>query len=153
MNKVITTNKKAYHDYFVVDTLEVGIRLVGCEVKSLRTDGANLKDSYCAIKDGQLLLFNAHIKNYDKGSFSNVGSTRDRVLLAHKGGRGGGGGRGREKGYTLVPLKMYFVGSLVKVEVGLVKGKRLFDKKRAIAQRDEKRDMDRQMAEAKKRLR
>ena len=151
MNKIITTNKKAYHDYFVVDTFEVGIRLVGCEVKSLRNDGANLKDSYVAIKDGQLIMINAYIKNYEMGSFSNVNSTRDRVLLAHKSEINRLIGKIREKGFTMVPLKMYFVGSLVKVEVGLVRGKQLFDKKRAIAEKDAVRDMDRQMAEAKKR--
>ena len=152
MNKIITTNKKAYHDYFVVDTFEVGVRLVGCEVKSLRNNGANLKDSYVTVKDGQLTLVNAYIKNYDFGSFSNVNSMRDRVLLAHRAEINRLVGKTREKGYTMVPLKMYFVGSLVKVEVGLVKGKQLFDKKRAIAQRDALRDMDRQMADAKKRL-
>ncbi len=152
MNKVITTNKKAYHDYFVVDTFETGIRLVGCEVKSLRNNGANLKDSYVAVKDGQLVLVNAYIKNYDFGSFSNVNSMRDRVLLAHRSEINRLVGKIREKGFTMVPLKMYFVGSLVKVEVGLVRGKQLFDKKRAIAQKDALRDMDRQMAEAKKRL-
>lgn len=151
MNKIITTNKKAYHDYFVVDTFETGIRLVGCEVKSLRNDGANLKDSYVAIKDGQLVMINAYIKNYDFGSFSNVNSTRDRVLLAHRSEINRLVGKIREKGFTMVPLKMYFVGSLVKVEVGLVKGKQLFDKKRAIAEKDAVRDMDRQMADAKKR--
>ena len=152
MNKIITTNKKAYHDYFVVDTFEAGVRLVGCEVKSLRNNGANLKDSYVTVKDGQLTLVNAYIKNYDFGSFSNVNSMRDRVLLAHRAEINRLVGKTREKGYTMVPLKMYFVGSLVKVEVGLVKGKQLFDKKRAIAKRDALRDMDRQMAEAKKRL-
>lgn len=152
MNKVITTNKKAYHDYFVVDTFEAGIRLVGCEVKSLRNNGANLKDSYVAVKDGQLVLVNAYIKNYDFGSFSNVNSMRDRVLLAHRSEINRLVGKIREKGFTMVPLKMYFAGSLVKVEVGLVKGKQLFDKKRAIAQKDALRDMDRQMADAKKRL-
>lgn len=151
MNKVITTNKKAYHDYFVVDTFETGIRLVGCEVKSLRTNGANLKDSYVAIKDGQLVMINSYIKSYEFGSFSNVNSTRDRVLLAHRAEINRLVGKIREKGFTMVPLKMYFVGSLVKVEVGLVRGKQLFDKKHAIAERDAVRDMDRQMAEAKKR--
>ena len=151
MNKIITTNKKAYHDYFVVDTFEAGIRLVGCEVKSLRNDGANLKDSYVAIKDGQLMMINAYIKNYEFGSFSNVKSTRDRILLVHRAEINRLIGKIREKGFTMVPLKMYFVGSLVKVEVGLVRGKQLFDKKRAIAEKDAKRDLDRQMAEAKKR--
>ena len=151
MNKIITTNKKAYHDYFVVDTFEAGIRLVGCEVKSLRNDRANLKDSYVAIKDGQLMMINAYIKNYEFGSFSNVKSTRDRVLLVHRAKINRLIGKIREKGFTMVPLKMYFVGSLVKVEVGLVRGKQLFDKKRAIAEKDAKRDLDRQMAEAKKR--
>ena len=97
-------------------------------------------------------MVNAYIKNYDFGSFSNVNSMRDRVLLAHRSEINRLVGKIREKGFTMVPLKMYFVGSLVKVEVGLVRGKQLFDKKRAIAQKDALRDMDRQMAEAKKRL-
>ena len=115
MSKIITTNKKAYHDYFVVDTFEAGIRLVGCEVKSLRNDGANLKDSYVAIKDGQLMMINAYIKNYEFGSFSNVKSTRDRVLLVHRAEINRLIGKIREKGFTMVPLKMYFAGSLVNV--------------------------------------
>lgn len=150
MSKIVATNKKAYHDYFVIDTFEAGIRLVGCEVKSVRKGEINLKDSYVTIKNGQLLLVNTYIKNYDKGSFSNVNSLRDRVLLAHKSEINRLVGKIREKGFTLVPLKVYFVGSLVKVEIGLVKGKQLYDKKRAIAAKDAARDLDRQMSEAKK---
>ncbi len=153
MNKIIATNKKAYHDYFVLDTFESGIRLIGCEVKSIRKGEVNLKDSYVAIKNGQLVLVNAYIKNYDKGSFSNVNSIRDRVLLMHKSEIAKISGKVKEKGLTLVPLKLYFSGSLVKVEIGLVKGKRQYDKKDAIMSADLARDKDRQISDYLKRNR
>ena len=145
--KIVATNKKAYHDYFVVDSFEAGINLVGCEVKSVRADEVNLKDSYAVIRDGQLVLVSTYIKNYDKGSFSNVESRRDRRLLMHRQEIMRLLGKVKEKGYSLVPLKMYLNGSLVKVEIGLVKGKQLFDKKRAIAERDAERDKQRQLAD------
>ncbi len=147
MNKIIATNKKAYHDYFVLDTFESGIRLVGCEVKSIRNGEVNLKDSYVAIKNGQLVLVNTYIKNYDKGSFSNVNSIRDRVLLMHKAEIAKISGKVKEKGLTIVPLKLYFCGSLVKVEIGLVKGKREYDKKEAIINADLARDKERQISD------
>ena len=118
--KLISTNKKAFHDYNVVETLECGINLIGCEVKSLRKGEVNLADSYCRIVEGSLVLINCHIKNYDKGSYSNVASRRDRRLLAHKREIMRMLGKVKEKGYSMVPLKMYFKDSLVKVEVGLV---------------------------------
>lgn len=145
--KIVATNKKAYHDYFVVDSFETGINLVGCEVKSVRAGEVNLKDSYAVIRDGQLVLVSTYIKNYDKGSFSNVESRRDRRLLMHRQEIMRLLGKVKEKGYSLVPLKMYLNGSLVKVEIGLVKGKQLFDKKRAIAERDAERDKQRQLAD------
>ena len=145
--KIVATNKKAYHDYFVVDSFEAGINLVGCEVKSVRAGEVNLKDSYAVIRDGQLVLVSTYIKNYDKGSFSNVESRRDRRLLMHRQEIMRLLGKVKEKGYSLVPLKMYLNGSLVKVEIGLVKGKQLFDKKRAIAERDAERDKQRQLAD------
>ncbi|MGN1040316.1 MAG: SsrA-binding protein SmpB [Candidatus Fimimonas sp.] len=145
--KVITTNKKAFHDYFVVETLECGINLVGCEVKSLRKGEVNLADSYCRVENGSLVLIGCHIKNYEKGSYSNVESRRDRRLLAHKREIMRILGKVKEKGYSLVPLKMYFLGSLVKVEVALVKGKQNFDKKDAILQKDLERDKQRAIKE------
>ena len=141
--KLITTNKKAFHDYFVVETLECGINLIGCEVKSLRKGEVNLADSYCRVENGNLMLLGCHIKNYDKGSFSNAESRRDRRLLAHKREVMRILGKVREKGYSLVPLKMYFKGALVKVEVGLVRGKQNFDKKQTLLNKDLERDKER----------
>ena len=134
--KIVATNKKAFHDYFVIDSFEAGINLVGCEVKSVRAGEVNLKDSYAVIRGGQLVLVSAYIKNYDKGSFSNVDSRRDRRLLMHRQEIMRLLGKVKEKGFSLVPLKMYLNGSLVKVEIGLVKGKQLYDKKKAIRCRD-----------------
>ena len=125
--KIVATNKKAFHDYFVIDSFEAGINLVGCEVKSVRAGEVNLKDSYAVIRGGQLVLVSAYIKNYDKGSFSNVDSRRDRRLLMHRQEIMRLLGKVKEKGFSLVPLKMYLNGSLVKVEIGLVKGKQLYD--------------------------
>ena len=148
--KIVATNKKAYHDYFVIDSFEAGINLVGCEVKSVRAGEVNLKDSYAVIRGGQLVLVSAYIKNYDKGSFSNVDSRRDRRLLMHRQEIMRLLGKVKEKGFSLVPLKMYLNGSLVKVEIGLVKGKQLYDKKKAIAEKDAERDKQRQLADMKR---
>ncbi len=145
--KVIATNKKAYHNYFVVETLECGINLVGCEVKSLRKGEVNLADSYCRVENGSLVLLGCHIKNYDKGSYFNVDSRRDRRLLAHKREIMRLLGKVREKGYSVVPLKMYFKDSLVKVEVGLVKGKQNYDKKETLLKKDAERDQQRAIKE------
>ncbi len=151
--KTICTNKKARHDYFVVETLECGINLVGCEVKSLRKGEVNLTDSYCKINNGTLYLVGCHIKNYDKGSYSNVESRRDRRLLAHKKEIMRMLGKVKEKGYSIVPLGMYFKGSLVKVEVALVKGKQNYDKKQSIRESDIKREAERAVAAYKDRNR
>lgn len=148
--KIVATNKKAFHDYFVIDSFEAGINLVGCEVKSVRAGEVNLKDSYAVIRGGQLVLVSAYIKNYDKGSFSNVDSRRDRRLLMHRQEIMRLLGKVKEKGFSLVPLKMYLNGSLVKVEIGLVKGKQLYDKKNAIAEKDAERDKQRQLADMKR---
>lgn len=145
--KLIATNKKAYHDYFVVESLECGINLIGCEVKSLRKGEVNLADSYCRIENGNLMLLGCHIKNYDKGSYSNVESRRDRRLLANKREIMRMLGKVKEKGYSIVPLKMYFKDSLVKVEVALVKGKRNYDKKETIMRKDAERDVQRSIKE------
>lgn len=148
--KIVATNKKAFHDYFVIDSFEAGINLVGCEVKSVRAGEVNLKDSYAVIRGGQLVLVSAYIKNYDKGSFSNVDSRRDRRLLMHRQEIMRLLGKVKEKGFSLVPLKMYLNRSLVKVEIGLVKGKQLYDKKKAIAEKDAERDKQRQLADMKR---
>ena len=148
--KIVATNKKAFHDYFVIDSFEAGINLVGCEVKSVRAGEVNLKDSYAVIRGGQLVLVSAYIKNYDKGSFSNVDSRRDRRLLMHRQEIMRLLGKVKEKGFSLVPLKMDLNGSLVKVEIGLVKGKQLYDKKKAIAEKDAERDKQRQLADMKR---
>ena len=148
--KIVATNKKAFHDYFVIDSFEAGINLVGGEVKSVRAGEVNLKDSYAVIRGGQLVLVSAYIKNYDKGSFSNVDSRRDRRLLMHRQEIMRLLGKVKEKGFSLVPLKMYLNGSLVKVEIGLVKGKQLYDKKKAIAEKDAERDKQRQLADMKR---
>ena len=148
--KIVATNKKAFHDYFVIDSFEAGINLVGCEVKSVRAGEVNLKDSYAVIRGGQLVLVSAYIKNYDKGSFSNVDSRRDRRLLMHRQEIMRLLGKVKEKGFSLVPLKMSLNGSLVKVEIGLVKGKQLYDKKKAIAEKDAERDKQRQLADMKR---
>ena len=145
--KIIATNKKAFHDYFVVETLECGINLVGCEVKSLRKGQVNLTDSYCRVEGGNLVLIGCHIKNYDKGSYSNVESRRDRRLLAHKREIMRILGKVREKGYSIVPLKFYFKDSLVKVEIALVRGKQNYDKRDSILQKERDRDQQRAIKE------
>lgn len=145
--KIIATNKKAFHDYFVVETLECGINLVGCEVKSLRKGQVNLTDSYCRVEGGNLVLIGCHIKNYDKGSYSNVESRRDRRLLAHKREIMRILGKVREKGYSIVPLKFYFKDSLVKVEIALVRGKQNYEKRDSILQKDRDRDQQRAIKE------
>ncbi len=144
--KIIATNRKASHDYHVIDSIECGIQLIGCEVKSIRGGQVNLKDSYCTIDNGNLVVHSMYVAYYNMGSFSNVESRRDRRLLAHKNEIAKLLSKVKEKGYTLVPLKLYFVGSLVKLEVGLVKGKQLFDKRDSIAKRDIERDTQREVA-------
>ena len=149
-NNIIVNNKKAYHDYIVIETLECGINLIGCEVKSLRKGEVNLGDAYCRIENGNLMLLNCHIKNYDKGSYSNVESLRDRRLLAHTKEIMRMLGKVREKGYSIVPLKLYFQGSLVKVEIGLVKGKHNYDKKQTLISKDLEREKQRTLKELSK---
>jgi len=149
--KEIATNKKALHDYFVVETLECGINLIGCEVKSLRKGECNLGDSYCRVENGNLVLIGCHIKNYDKGSYSNLDSRRDRRLLANKREIMRILGKVKEKGYSIVPLKMYFKGSLVKVEIALVRGKQNYDKKQSLIEKDVRRDTERALHDYSKR--
>lgn len=145
--KIIDTNKKAYFDYFIEDTYEAGIQLVGCEVKSIRLGHLNLKDAFCRIENNELWLLNAHIKPYEKGSYFNVEARRPRKLLVHRQEINKMRGYVQQKGYTLVPTKMYFKQGLVKVEVGLAKGKELHDKRRVEQEKQQKRNLERTIKE------
>lgn len=141
--KNITTNKKARHDYFIVESFEAGIELVGTEVKSIRQGGVNLKDSWCSIDNGELFVKGMHISPYDKGNIFNRDPFRVRKLLMHKKEVMRLLGLVKQDGYTLIPISMYFKGSRVKVQLGLCKGKQLHDKRADIAKRDAKREIDR----------
>jgi len=142
--KIICTNRKARRDYEILETMEAGLVLVGTEVKSLRDGQAQLKDSFAAIDDGELYLYNAHINPYRMGNRFNHEPTRTRKLLMHEREIRRLIGKIREKGLTLIPLRLYFNDSgKVKVELGLARGKRSYDKRREIAERDAKREMRR----------
>ena len=146
-NTTIAENKKAYHDYFVDDTYEAGISLFGTEVKSVRQGKMNLKDSYVSVKTGEAFLIGAHISPYEKGNIFNRDPLRSRKLLLHKREISKLIGLTQQDGYTLIPLKVYFKGSYVKVLLGLYRGKKNYDKREAIAQRDAKRQIDRALKE------
>lgn len=139
----IAENRKARHDYYIDDTFEAGISLCGTEVKSLRQGACNLKDSFCSIKDGELIVHGMHISPYEKGNIFNREPMRNRKLLMHKSEIRKLSATSAQDGYTIVPLSVYFKGSLVKVQIGLAKGKKLHDKREAAAARDAKREMDR----------
>jgi len=145
MNKdeknIIANNPKAYHDFFIEKTYECGIELVGTEVKSIRNRKVNLKDSYAQIKDGELFIFNMHISPYSEGSFSNLSPTRTRKLLLHKNEIIKLSNLISQKGVTLVPTSIYFVKNLVKIEIAIAKGKKLYDKRQTIAKKDAERRM------------
>jgi len=145
--KSIATNKKAYHDYFVEDRFEAGISLAGTEVKSIRQGGANLKDAYCIVSNGELLVRGLRISPYEKGNIYNKDPMRTRQLLMHKREIRRLGAKVVQDGYALVPLSLYFLGPYVKVEVGLCKGKKLHDKRDAEAERSAKREIDRAIKE------
>ena len=144
-SKIIALNRKARHDYFVDDTYEAGIALYGTEVKSLRMGAVNLKDSFCSIKDGELFACGVHISPYEKGNIFNREPLRDKKLLMHKKEIMKLLGLVAQKGYTLIPLSLYFSGSHVKMEVGLCRGKKLYDKRDDMAERDSKRVIERSM--------
>ena len=148
--RVIANNKKAYHEYFVDEKYEAGIALFGTEVKSVRAGQVNLKDSYCSLKNGELFVLGMHISPYEKGNIFNREPRRDRKLLMHKREIMKLGGLVTQKGYTLVPLSMYFSGKNVKVEVGLCRGKKLYDKRDSDAERQANREMDRRMRDQSK---
>ncbi len=144
--KQIAYNKYALYEYFVIEKFEAGIVLEGAEVKALRAGNCNLKDSFCLLRSGELVLKNLHIPVYDKaGAFSSKDSKRDRKLLMHRRELDRLSGKINEKGFTVVPLQLYFSGSLVKAEIALCKGKQNYDKKRTIAERDQKRALDREI--------
>lgn len=145
--KQITVNRKARHDYFVEDTFECGIALVGTEVKSLRAGTVNLKDSFCAVKDGELFVQGMHISPYEKGNIFNKDPMRPRKLLLHKREISRLYGLVKRDGYALIPLSLYFKNSRVKLELGLCKGKKLHDKRETAAARDAEREIDRSMKE------
>ena len=143
--KLVAQNKKAFHDYSIEDTFEAGIQLLGTEVKSLRDGKANLKDSYVLIKDTEIYLFNCHISPYTHGNIMNHVPLRTRKLLMHRKEIERLKGKAQQKGYSLIPLKIYFKGPFVKVEVGLGKGKREYEKRETIKEREAKRDIERAM--------
>lgn len=145
--KTIATNKKAFHDYFVEESMEAGIELTGTEVKSLRQGGVNLKDAWCSIDDGEMWIKGMHISPYEKGNLFNRDPLRVRRLLMHKREINRLYGLMKQQGYTLIPLSVYFKGSLVKVQMGLCRGKKLYDKREDAARKDMKREAERALKE------
>ena len=141
--KQVAANRQARHEYFVLETLETGIELVGTEVKSLRMGQVNLKDSWVDVEDGQLIVYGMHISPYEKGNIFNRDPLRPRRLLAHKNEIRKLGQELKLQGYTLIPLSLYFKHGRVKLELGLCKGKKLYDKRATAAERSAKRDIDR----------
>lgn len=141
--KFISNNRKAFHDYFIEEKYEAGIELYGTEVKSIRQGTVNLKDSFCAIKNGELFVYGMHISPYEKGNIFNRDPMRPRRLLMHKREIMRLYGRIKQDGYALIPLSVYFKNSHVKLELGLAKGKKLYDKRDAAAKKDAAREMDR----------
>lgn len=145
--KVMAKNRSAYHDYFVEETYEAGIELYGTEVKSIRLGTLNLKDAWCGVKDGELFLRQMHISPYEKGNIFNKDPLRPRRLLMHKKQINQLYAKVRQDGYSLIPLSVYFRGARVKVEVGLCKGKKLYDKRESAAKKEAQRQIDRAMKE------
>ena len=145
--KEIAQNRKAFHDYFVLEKYEAGIELAGTEVKSVRAGQVNMKDSYCSVKNGELFLRGMHISPYEKGNIFNRDPVRVRRLLMHKREINRLNSQVMQQGVALIPLSLYFKDSKVKVEIGVCKGKKLYDKREASAKKDAQRDMDRVMKE------
>ncbi len=141
--KVIANNKKAYHDYFIDEKYECGIELFGTEVKSVRMGHCSIKEAFVRIENGEVWIRGMHISPYEKGNIFNKDPLRTRKLLLHKSEIRKLLGKVKEKGYTLVPLQVYFKGSLVKVEIGLARGKKLYDKREAQARKDAQREVER----------
>ena len=145
--KAIANNKKAYHEFFILEEYEAGIELFGTEVKSLRLGQCSIKESWIQIHEGEVYINGMHINPYEKGNIFNKDPLRVRRLLLHKSEIRKLGAKLQEQGLTLIPLSVYFKGSLVKVKVGLCKGKKLYDKREALAKKDQKRDVERAMKE------
>ena len=145
--KPVSQNRKAFHDYFIEEKFEAGIELAGTEVKSIRGGNVNLKDSFCTVKGGELFVYGMHISPYEKGNIFNRDPVRPRRLLMHKREINRLYARIKQDGLTLVPLSVYFKDSLVKLEIGLARGKKLYDKRESTARRDAEREMDRKMKE------
>ena len=141
--KLIANNKKAYHDFFVDDTYETGISLAGTEVKSLRMGKCSIKEAFVRIENREVIIYGMHISPYEKGNIFNRDSVRVRKLLMHKDEIRKLDGKVREKGVTIVPLQVYFKGPLVKVQIGLARGKKLYDKREDIAKKDMRREAER----------
>ena len=141
--KLIANNKKAYHDYFIEEKYEAGISLAGTEVKSLRMGRCSIKEAFIRIEHDEVFVYNMHISPYEKGNIFNKDPLRVRKLLLHRQEIRKIQGHITQKGYTIVPLSVYFSGSLVKVEIGLAKGKKLYDKRQDIAKKDQKREAER----------
>ena len=144
-DKMVANNKKAYHDYFILDKIETGIALHGTEVKSLRMGKCSIKESFIRVEKGEVYIYGMHISPYEKGNIFNKDPMRVRKLLLHRHEINKIEGSLQEKGLTLVPLKVYFKNSLVKLEIGVARGKKLYDKRADAAQRDAKRSIDRAM--------
>ena len=143
-SRLIANNKKAYHDYFIEDTYEAGIELAGTEVKSMRMGKCSIKESFVQIEHGEVFVYGMHISPYEKGNIFNKDPLRTRKLLLHQYEIRKIASKIAEKGFTLVPLKVYFKGSLVKVEIGIAKGKKLYDKRQTIAKNDQRREAERE---------
>jgi SsrA-binding protein len=141
----VAKNAKAFHDYFIEDRYETGIELAGTEVKSIRQGNVNLKDSFCIIKDGEISVLGMHISPYEKGNIFNKDPRRNRRLLMHKREIMRLFGKIKQDGYSLIPLSIYFKGPYVKLEIGLARGKKLYDKRDSAAKKDAKREIDRAM--------
>jgi len=146
--KLIANNKKAFHDYFIDETYEAGIVLHGTEVKSMRMGKCSVKEGFIRIEDGEVYLYGMHVSPYEKGNIFNKDPLRVRKLLMHKAEINRLAGRVAEKGYTLVPLEVYFKEGRVKVEIGLARGKKLYDKRETIAKKDARREMEREFKSA-----
>ena len=148
--KVIATNRKARHDYLIEDTIEAGLVLTGSEIKSIRAGQVNLRDSYATVREGEVWLVNVHIAPYKQASFQNHEPRRDRKLLLHRREINRLTGKLQEKGLTLVPLQLYLKNSRAKVELGLARGKKSYDKRQSLRERDDRRQMARAMGRRQK---
>lgn len=145
--KLAANNKKAYHDYFIDEKFECGIELFGTEVKSIRMGKCSIKEAFVRIERGEVFIFGMHVNPYEKGNIFNKDPLRPKKLLLHRFEIDKLEGKIREKGYTLVPLQVYFKGSLAKLEIGLARGKKLYDKRQDIAKKDQKREVEREYKE------